>query len=67
MEQCGSDAWYVCIEVRELAVLRNSRLAPRGTASRNLYHPCCFRDSSEIRPRSSSSGSASATRRGPSR
>ena len=49
VEQCGPDEWYVCIEVRELAVLRDGRRALRGTASRNLYYPCCFRDSSEIR------------------
>ena len=49
VEQCGPDEWYVCIEVRELGVLRNGRRAPRGTASRNLYYPCCFRDGSEIR------------------
>ncbi len=35
--QCGPDEWYVCVEVRELAVLRDGRRAPRGTASRNLY------------------------------
>jgi hypothetical protein len=63
VEQCGPDEWYVCIESRELAVLRDGRRAPRGTASRNLYHPG-FRDSSEIRPRSASSGPAAATRRG---
>ena len=63
VEQCGPDEWYVCVEVRELAVLRDGRRAPRGTASRNLYYPCCFRDSSEIRPRTASSGAASATRR----
>jgi Protein of unknown function (DUF2637) len=48
VEQCGPDEWYVCIEVRELAVLRDGRRVPRGTASRSLYYPCCFRDSSEI-------------------
>ena len=64
VEQCGPDEWYVCIEVRELAVLRDGRRAPRGTASRNLYYPCCFRDRSEIRPRTASSGAASATRPG---
>jgi hypothetical protein len=51
VEQCGPDEWYVCIEVRELAVLRDGPRAPRGTASRSLYCPCCFRDSPEIRPR----------------
>ena len=63
VEQCGPDEWYVCIEVRELAVLRDGRRAPRGTASRNLYYPCCFRDSSEIRPRPASNGPAAATQR----
>jgi hypothetical protein len=67
VEQCGPDEWYVCIEVRELAVLRDGRPAPRCTASRNLYYPCCFRDSSEIRPRSASNDSASAARREVSR
>src|SRR5271170_6334355 len=68
VEQCGPDEWYVCIEVRELAMLRDGRRrAPRGTASRNLYYPCCFRDSSEIRLRPAPSGSASATRQGASR
>jgi hypothetical protein len=51
LEQCGPDEWYVCVEVRELAVLRDGRRPPRRTASRNLYYPCCYRDSSEIRPR----------------
>ena len=65
VEQCGPEEWYVCVEVRELAVLRGRR-APRGTASRNLCYPCCFRDGSEIRPRPASSGPAAA-RRGASR
>ena len=47
--QCGPDEWYVCVGSRELAVLRDGRRAPRRTASRNLYYPCCYRDSSEIR------------------
>jgi hypothetical protein len=61
VEQCGPDEWYVCVEVRELAVLRDGRRAPRGTASRNLYYPCCFRDSSEIRPRPAHANAASGT------
>ena len=32
VEQCGPDEWYVCVEERELAVLRDGRRAPRGTA-----------------------------------
>ena len=67
VEQCGPDEWYVCIEVRELAVLRDGLRAPRGTPSRNLYYPRCFRGSSEIRPRPASSGPASATRHGAGR
>jgi hypothetical protein len=34
IEQRGPDEWYVCVEVRELAVLADGRRAPRGTASR---------------------------------
>lgn len=49
MEQCGPDEWQVCVEDRDVAVLRDGRPAPRNTASRNLYYPMCFRDSSEIR------------------
>jgi hypothetical protein len=62
LEQCGPDEWYVCVEVRELAVLRDGRRAPRRTASPNLYYPCCFRDSSEIRPRAPLSGQAPGMR-----
>jgi hypothetical protein len=49
VEQCGPDEWQVCVEDRDVAVLRDGRPAPRKTASRNLYYPMCFRDSSEIR------------------
>jgi hypothetical protein len=49
VEQCGPDEWRVCVEDRGVAVLRDGRRAPKGTASRNLYYPMCFRDSSEIR------------------
>ena len=49
MEQCGPDEWRVCVEDRGVAVLRDGRPARRNTASRNLYYPLCFRDSSEIR------------------
>jgi hypothetical protein len=63
VEQRCPDEWCVCIEVRELAVLRDGRPA-RGAASRNLYYPCCFRDGSEIRPRTTPSSAASGARRG---
>ena len=49
VEQCGPDEWRVCVEDRGVAVLRDGRPARRNTASRNLYYPMCFRDSSEIR------------------
>jgi len=49
VEQCGPDEWRVCVEDRGVAVLRDGRPARRNTASRNLYYPICFRDSSEIR------------------
>ena len=55
--QCGPDEWHVCVEVRELAVLRDGRRPPRGTPSRgSLYYPCCFRGSTEIRPRAAGNG-----------
>ena len=67
VEQCGPDEWYVCIEVRELAVLRDGRRAPRGTASRNLYYPVLLPgqlgDPAAHRIR----GPASAARRGAGR
>jgi hypothetical protein len=35
VEQCGPDEWYVCIEVRDLAVLRDGRrAAPAVTSAR---------------------------------
>ena len=49
VEQCGPDEWQVCVEDRDVAVLGDGRPAPGNTASRNLYYPMCFRDSSEIR------------------
>jgi hypothetical protein len=49
------------VEVRDLAVLRDCRRAPRGTASRSLHYPCCFRDGSEIRPRTTPGSAVSGT------
>ena len=49
LNQCGPDEWYVCVEVRELAMLDDGRPAPAGTAAGDLYYPCCFRNASEIR------------------
>ena len=49
LSQCGPDEWYVCVEARELAMLADGRPAPRRDSGRNLFYPCCFRDSTEIR------------------
>ena len=51
IEQGAPDEWYVCVEARELATLKDGRPAPTGTAGDDLFFPCCFRDSTEIRPR----------------
>jgi hypothetical protein len=67
LEQCGPDEWYVCVEVRELALLEDGRRAPRGTPGRDLYYPCCFRDSSEIRPRVTSEAVTAETSAGTAR
>jgi hypothetical protein len=48
-QQCGPDEWQVCVMGKSVAMLRDGRRAPHGTASRNLYYPLCYRDSSEIR------------------
>ena len=48
-QQCGPDEWQVCVMDKSVSVLRDGRRAPRNTASRNLYYPLCYRDSSEIR------------------
>ena len=64
VEQCGPDEWYVCVVARELAVREVGRAAAGSTPGDDLFFPCCFRDSSEIRPRPASSGPAAAARRG---
>jgi hypothetical protein len=48
VEQCDPDEWYLCIDVRG---------APPAVT---FCYPCCFRDSSEIRPQSASGGPAAA-------
>jgi hypothetical protein len=51
LERCGLDEWRVVVEVRELAERGDgSKPAPR-TPEYDLYYPCCFRDSNEIRLR----------------
>jgi hypothetical protein len=62
VEQCGPDEWYVCVVARELGVLDDGRLAADSTPGDDLSFPCCFRDSSEIRPRTTSGIPASSTR-----
>jgi len=49
LSQCGPDEWYVCVEVRELATLDDGSPGPARAADEDLFHPCCFRDASEIR------------------
>jgi len=49
LSQCGPDEWHVCVAARELAMLGDGGPAPDGTADEDLFHPCCFRDASEIR------------------
>ena len=63
VEQCGPDEWYVCVVARELAVLADGRPATDSTPGDDVFFPCCFRDSSEIRPRTTSGSPASSTRR----
>ncbi len=60
LEQCGPDEWYVCVEVRELAVLPTGGVHRARPLSRNLYYPCCYRDGSEIRPRTTPGSAASS-------
>ncbi len=67
VEQCGPDEWYVCVVARELAVLEDGRAAADSTPSDDLFFPCCFRDSSEIRPRTTSASPVFSTRSGVSR
>jgi hypothetical protein len=67
VEQCGPDEWYVCLVARELPVREDGLPAADSTPGDDLFFPCCFRDSSEIRPRTASSGPAAATRRGVAR
>jgi len=49
----------VCVEVRELVVLRDGRPAPRDGLSEPVL-PVLFRDSSEIRPRATPGATAGA-------
>ena len=51
VSQRGPDEWQVLVEVRELATRKDGTRPRKDTASRNLYYPICFRDGSEIRPR----------------
>jgi hypothetical protein len=55
------DEWYVCLQAHELAVPADGRAPiPDGTAKKDLSFPCCFRDRSEIRPRTVRSSAAGA-------
>ena len=67
VKQCGPDEWYVCVVARELGVLEDGLPAADSTPGDDVFFPCCFRDSSEIRPRTTSGSPASSPRRGASR
>ena len=51
ISQCGPGEWQVLVEVRELATRKDGARPRKDTANRNLYYPICFRDVSEIGPR----------------
>ena len=61
VEQCGPDEWYVCVVARGLAVGEGGRPAADSTPGDELFFPCCFRDSSEIRLRTASGSPPSGT------
>jgi hypothetical protein len=48
--QCGPDEWYVCVEAPEVLVAADGRPVRDGAWPDDVFYPCCFRDSSEIRP-----------------
>ena len=48
-QQCGPDEWLVTVCAREVAMLEDDSLAPEGTPEEDMFHPGCFRDSSELR------------------
>jgi hypothetical protein len=52
VHQCGPDEWLICVTDHEVARLCNGLRAPRGTSPLKLFYPQCYRDASEIRPRS---------------
>jgi hypothetical protein len=49
--QCGPDEWQVCVEAPEVLVDAGGRPVADGVWPDDVFYPCCFRDSSEIRPR----------------
>jgi hypothetical protein len=52
VEVCGPDEWQVCVQDYSLALTEDGQVPLPGTPEEDLLFPCCFRDSSEIRPRS---------------
>lgn len=48
-EQCGPNEWLVTVYAREVAMLEDNSLAPEGTPEDDMFHPQCFRDSSELK------------------
>lgn len=55
-QRVGADEWQVCVESREVATAEDGTPAPDGTPTEGLYWPMCYRDRSEIKQWSSSSG-----------
>ena len=67
VEQCGPDEWYVCIEVRELAVLRDGRRRRAGRPAVTSAIPAVSGTARRSGHGPHRAGPASAARRGASR
>src|SRR5437773_7938914 len=52
LQQAGPDEWQVCVEDMSVAVREDGSKPTPRTPQHKLYYPCCYRDASEIRPRS---------------
>ena len=50
VQRCGPDEWQVCVEAREVAVTEDGSTPPADAPDDELLFPCCYRDSSELRP-----------------
>ena len=50
VEKVGADEYRVCVVDNRVAELEDGSRPPAGTPDDELYWPCCYRDSSELRP-----------------